>query len=61
MAHIVRADLPSSEWTWWKMWWFWYFEDNMWEEEDDLDKVIMSLEAALDMDLDSEDNSEDDL
>ena len=55
MAHIVLADLPSSEWTWWKMWWFWCFEDNMWEEEDDLDKVIMSLEAALDMEVDSED------
>ena len=65
MAHIVLADLPSSEWTWWKMWWFWYFEDNMWEEDyfgdsdDDLDEVIMSLEAALDSDMDVD--SEDDL
>ena len=65
MAHIVLADLPSSEWIWWKMLWFWYFEDNMWEEDyfgdsdDDLDEVIMSLEAALDSDMDVD--SENDL
>ena len=58
MAHIFLADLPDSEWTWWKMWWFWYFEDHMWEEDSD-DEFIVSLEAALDK-HDNE-SSEDDL
>ena len=49
MAHIFLADLPDSEWTWWKMWWFWYFEDHMWEEDSD-DEFSVS-----DMEVDSED------